>query len=70
MTTTTTTATHRIAVRDPQNANVPLYYDQTRFETAYAAFKLLQKYGRDDIAFWIEERTPDGWKTLDGGRLS
>lgn len=61
-------ATHRIGVRDLSVSDVPLYYDQPCFETAYMAFRLLQQYGRDEVTAWIEQRTPEGWKAADQPR--
>jgi hypothetical protein len=56
------TSTHRVAVKDPENAGVPFYYDQPCLEAAKTAWRLLQDYARDGVTFWIEKRTADGWK--------
>jgi hypothetical protein len=56
-------AAYRLAVRDPENANVPFHYDQPCLEAARTAWRLLQDYARDGVTSWIEERAPNGWRT-------
>jgi hypothetical protein len=55
-------ATHRVVVEDDGKQH---YHHTSTFEQAFQGFLLLQKHGRDGIVFWIEYRTPDGWKGAD-----
>ena len=50
----------RLGVRDPRNANVPLWYDFDDPGDAHTAVQLLRDYGREDITVTMEWLDPDG----------